>query len=319
MSSELALWIVFGVVVTGVLALDLGVFHRKAHVVHFKEALAWSAVWISLSLLFSLSVFIWRGSDDGVKFLTAYLIEKSLSVDNVFVFALIFAYFKVPGEYQHRILFWGILGALVMRAILIAVGITLLEHFHFVIYIFGAFLIFSAYRLVKDKGKEINPEKNPVIRLARKFIPTTNQYHGSKFFILENGRRVATSLFIVLLVVEVTDLVFAIDSIPAVLAITTDSFIVYTSNVFAILGLRALYFALAGIIQMFHLLHYGLAVTLAWVGVKMLMTDVWKAPILLSLGVVAAILVLSVVLSMRYKPHGTGHGGTGVDPIEPVS
>ena len=310
MSSELALWIVFGVVVTGVLALDLGVFHRKAHVVHFKEAVAWSAVWISLALLFNLGIFIWRGSDDGVEFLTAYLIEKSLSVDNVFVFALVFAYFKVPAEYQHRVLFWGILGALVMRAVLIAVGITLLEHFHFVIYIFGAFLIYSAYRLVKDKGKEINPEKNPLIRLARKFIPTTNQYHGSKFFILENAKRVATPLFIVLLVVEVTDLIFAVDSIPAVLAITTDTFLVYTSNVFAILGLRALYFALAGVIQMFHLLHYGLAVILAWVGVKMLMTDVWKAPVALSLGVVAAILVLSVVLSMRYKPHGAGHGGS---------
>ena len=307
MSSELALWIVFGVVVTGVLALDLGVFHRKAHVVHFKEALAWSAVWISLALLFNLGIFIWRGSDEGVAFLTAYLIEKSLSVDNVFVFA----YFKVPGEYQHRVLFWGILGALVMRAILIAVGITLLEHFHFVIYIFGAFLIFSAYRLVKDKGKEINPERNPLIRLARKFIPTTDQYHGAKFFVLEGAKHVATPLFIVLLVVEVTDLIFAVDSIPAVLAISTDTFIVYTSNVFAILGLRALYFALAGVIQMFHLLHYGLAVILAWVGVKMLMTDVWKAPVALSLGVVAAILVLSVALSMKYRPHAKEHAHAG--------
>jgi tellurite resistance protein TerC len=311
LSSELALWIVFGVVVTGVLALDLGVFHRKAHVVHFKEALAWSAVWIGLSLLFNLGVFIWRGSDDGVNFLTAYLIEKSLSVDNVFVFALIFAYFKVPGEYQHRVLFWGILGALIMRAILIAVGITLLEHFHFVIYIFGGFLIFSAYRLVKDKGKEINPEKNPLIRLAKKVIPTTTQYHGSKFFVLKGAKHVATPLFIVLLVVEVTDLVFAVDSIPAVLAISTDTFIVYTSNVFAILGLRALYFALAGVIQMFHLLHYGLAVILAWVGVKMLMSDVWKAPVALSLGVVAAILVLSVALSMKYKPRAKEHAHAG--------
>jgi len=309
LSSELALWIVFGGVVTGVLALDLGVFHRKAHVVHFKEAIAWSAVWISLALLFNLGIFIWRGSDDGVKFLTGYLIEKSLSVDNVFVFALIFTYFKVPGEYQHRILFWGILGALVMRAILIAVGITLLENFHFVIYIFGGFLIFSAYRLVKDKDREIHPERNPVIRLAKKVIPTTDTYHGAKFFVVENAKRVATPLFIVLLVVEVTDLIFAIDSIPAILAITTDSFIVYTSNVFAILGLRALYFALAGILQMFHYLHYGLAVILAWVGVKMLMTDVWKAPIVLSLGVVAGILAVSVLLSLKLKPQGKGHAG----------
>ena len=298
MSNELLLWIGFNVFVLAMLALDLGVFHRKAHEVKVKEALWWSAMWISLALAFNAGVYFWRSEEAALEFLTGYLLEKALSVDNIFVFIMIFAYFRVPALYQHKVLFWGILGALIMRAIFIATGIALLQHFHWVIYIFGAFLILTGIKLAVQQDKEVHPEKNPVLKLFRRFMPVTKNFEGDKFVVKRDGRRFATPLLVVLLMVETTDVVFALDSIPAILAITTDPFIVYTSNVFAILGLRALYFALAGIMQMFHYLSYGLAAILVFVGVKMMIMDFYKLPIGISLGVVAGILAIAVILSL---------------------
>ncbi len=292
-------WVIFNAFVLVMLALDLGVFHRKAHVVRMKEALVWSAVWIALALAFYVGIHYWLGQQKGLEFLTAYLIEKSLSVDNLFVFLLLFSYFRVAGEYQHEVLFWGILGALIMRAIFIAVGVTLIQRFEWVIYVFGAVLIYSGIKMALEKEKEIHPERNPVLRLFRKVMPVTAEYEGKKFFVIRDGRRWATPLLVVLIVVETTDLIFAVDSIPAVLAISHDPFIVYTSNVFAILGLRALYFALAGVMGLFHLLHYGLSAILVFVGGKMIATA-WDIhmPIGIALGVVAGVLVLSVVASL---------------------
>lgn len=298
MMNEYSLWIGFNVFVLAMLALDLGVFHRKAHEVKVKEALIWSAVWIALALLFNLGVYFWRGPEVALEFFTGYLIEKSLSVDNIFVFILIFSYFSVPALYQHKVLFWGILGALLMRAILIAVGATLIAKFHWIIYVFGGFLIITGIKMAVQKSTGIHPEKNPLVRLFKRFMPVTNDYRGEKFFIRENGRRFATPLFLVLLMVEFTDLVFAVDSIPAIFAITKDPFIVYTSNVFAILGLRSLYFALAGVMGYFHYLKIGLAVVLVFVGTKMMLVDVYKIPIALSLSVVGGILLLSVLASL---------------------
>ena len=280
------------------LALDLGVFHRKAHEVQIKEALGWTAFWITLALLFNLGIYFWRGPEPALEFLTGYLIEKALSVDNIFVFLLIFSYFDVPLLYQHKVLFWGILGALIMRALFIVMGITLIQNVHWVIYIFGGFLILTGIKIALQKEKEIRPERNPVLRIFREFMPVSERYENGKFFLKKEGRYLATPLFIVLLVVETTDIVFAVDSIPAILAITLDSFIVYTSNVFAILGLRALYFALAGLMQLFHRLHYGLAAILVFVGIKMLLADIYKIPIGVALGVVASLLLVSVIASV---------------------
>lgn len=293
-------WVGFNVFVLAMLALDLGVFHRKHHEVKFKEAISWTAVWITLALVFNGLVYYVWGSQVALQFLTGYLIEKSLSVDNVFVFLLIFSYFKVPAKYQHEVLFWGIIGALVFRAIFIAVGITLLEHFHWLIYVFGAFLVFTGVKLALEKDKEIHPERNIVLRIFRRMMRVTNEYEGGKFFVRKNGHTWATPLFVVLLVIETTDIIFAVDSIPAILAITKDPFIVYTSNVFAILGLRALYFALAGVMQLFHHLHYGLAVILGFVGLKMILSDVYKIPIGVSLGVIMGVLTLSIVASLLW-------------------
>lgn len=298
MSSQVLLWIAFNIFVLAMLALDLGVFHRKAHVVKIKEALAWSAFWIALALLFNLVVYFWRGPETALEFLTGYLIEKSLSLDNLFVFLLIFSYFRVPPLYQHKILFWGILGALIMRAVFILTGITLIQEFHWVIYIFGGFLILSGIKMGLQKDKEIHPERNPVLRLFRRFMPVTDSYKDNKFFIKRAGRYLATPLFVVLLVIETTDVIFAVDSIPAILAITLDPFIVYTSNVFAILGLRALYFALAGLMRLFHYLHYGLSAILVFVGIKMLLAEIYKIPVAIALGVVASILLISVIASI---------------------
>lgn len=285
------------------LALDLGVFHRKAHVVRLKEALGWSVVWICLALLFNLLIYFWLGPETALQFLAGYIIEKSLSVDNLFVFLLIFSYFSVPSVYQHKILFWGILGALIMRAIFIAAGITLIEKFHWMIYLFGGFLIITGIKMAFQKDKELHPEANPVLRLFRRFVPVTDQYHNDHFFVLKEGKRWATPLFVVLLLIETTDVIFAVDSIPAILAVTRDPFIVYTSNVFAILGLRALYFALAGIMQLFHYLHYGLSLILVFVGTKMLISDIYKVPIGIALAVIAGILIVSVVASiLRPRP-----------------
>lgn len=295
-------WVVFNIFVLGMLALDLGVFHKKSHEVGLREALTWSAVWISLALLFNLGLYFWRGPQPAMAFLTGYLIEKALSVDNIFVFIMIFAYFKVPAIYQHKVLFWGILGALLMRALCIAAGISLLEKFHWLIYVFGAFLILTGVKMLLTKDKKIEPDKNPLLRLFRRAMPVTENYEGDKFFVRRDRKIWATPLLVALLFVEISDLIFAVDSIPAILSITRDSFIVYTSNVFAILGLRALYFALAGIMGLFHYLHYGLSAILVFVGGKMVIVDFYEIPVGASLGVVVGILVLSILVSVL-RPH----------------
>ncbi len=302
------LWIVFNLFVLGMLALDLGVFHRKSHAVSGKEALTWSLVWISLSLVFNAVIyFFWDGmmpnssytnGEAALAFFTGYLIEKSLSVDNIFVFILVFSFFAVPAAYQHRILFWGILGALVMRGALIAVGAALLKEFHWIIYIFGAFLIFTGIRMALHRDEEMHPEKNPVVRLFRKMMPVTQDYEEDKFFIRRAGRIMATPLFLVLLIIETTDLVFAVDSIPAIFAVTQEPFIVYTSNVFAILGLRALYFLLANVMDKFQYLKLGLSAVLTFVGVKMVIVDFYKIPVGISLGIIASILTVSILASL---------------------
>jgi len=298
MSTETLLWIIFGFLVIGMLALDLMVFHRKQHTITIREALKWTFFWITLALLFDLGIYFWQGSEGALNFLTAYLIEKSLSVDNLFVFMLIFTYFGVPSIYQHNVLFWGILGALIMRGILIASGIALVDRFDWVFYVFGAFLIFMGIRTMFEKDKQVHPEKNPAVRLLRRFMPIVGDYENGKFFVKRATGYAATLLFVVVLVVETTDVVFALDSIPAVFAITVDPFIVYTSNIFAILGLRALYFALAGLIRVFHYLHYGVSAILVFVGVKMVLSDILHMPVSLALGVIAVILSLAVIASV---------------------
>jgi tellurite resistance protein TerC len=299
MTESLWLWIGFNAFVLVMLALDLGVFHRKAHVVSFRESLAWTAVWVVLALLFNAGIWHYSGADKALKFFTGYVIEKSLSVDNVFVFALLFSYFAVPPVYQHKVLFWGILGALAMRAVMIAAGAALLTKFTWVLYLFGAFLILTGVKMVLKREEELHPERNPIERWFKKLMPVTAEYRGEKFFVREAGRRHATPLFIVLLLVEVSDLVFAVDSIPAIFAVTTDPFIVYTSNVFAILGLRSLYFALAGIMDKFHYLKLGLGVVLSFVGVKMLLSHTaYKLDTLVSLGFILGILAASILASL---------------------
>ena len=308
MDGTIWLWVGFNLFVLALLALDLGVFHRKSHVVSIKEAAIWSVAWISLSLLFNLGLFffwqtispesIYSNSEAALAFFAGYLIEKSLSVDNIFVFVLLFTFFAVPAAYQHRVLFWGIIGALIMRGSLIAIGAALLKEFHWIIYIFGAFLIFTGVRMALHRDEEMHPERNPLIKLIRRVIPVTENYDGDKFFVRRMGKLMATPLLLVLLIVESTDLVFAVDSIPAIFAVTEDPFIVYTSNVFAILGLRSLYFLLAGVIDKFHYLKLGLSVVLVFVGIKMVIVDFYKIPIGLSLGVIAAILTTSIIASM---------------------
>ena len=305
-----AMWLGFNLFVAAMLALDLGVFHRHAHAVKLREALSWTAVWIALALCFNIGVYYWHGRQAALEFLTGYLIEKSLSVDNIFVFLLIFSYFKVPGVYQHKILFWGILGALILRAAFILAGVTLLHRFHGLVYVFGVFLIVTGIRLAFEKDKEIHPERNVVLRAFRRLMPVSARTHEGQFFVRDGGVWMATPLFVVLLVVETTDVIFAVDSIPAILAITKDPFIVYTSNVFAILGLRALYFALAGVMELFHHLHYGLSAILVFVGIKMLLADLYKIPTAASLGFIASALALSVWASIRW-PKAAAHNTPG--------
>src|ERR671923_503416 len=302
MSIHVLLWIAFNLFVVAMSALDLGVFHRTAHLIHVREALAWCALWVTLALLFNLGIFLRLGAEPALEFLTGYLLEYSLSVDNIFVFLMIFTYFRVPYLHQHKVLFWGILGALIMRALFILTGITLIQKFHWVIYIMGGFLVLTGIKMALQKGEEINPERNPVLRLFRRVMPVTESYEGGRFFVRRGSRLLATPLFIVVLVVETTDVIFAVDSIPAILAITLDPFIVYTSNVFAILGLRALFFALAGIIRLFHYLPYGLSLILVFVGIKMLLVDIYKIPIGMALGTVAAVLVISMIASILFPP-----------------
>jgi len=305
------LWIGFNLFVLSLLALDLGVFHRHAHKVSIKEATIWSIVWITMAMFFNLGLYLfwdkvspnssYSNSEAALAFFTGYLIEKSLSVDNIFVFVLIFTFFAVPAIYQHRVLFWGILGALIMRGALIAVGAVLLKEFHWIIYIFGAFLIFTGIRMAIHRNEEMHPEQNPVVKLLRRIIPVAENYEGDHFFIRRAGKLLATPLFLVLLIVESTDLVFAVDSIPAIFAVTNDPFIVYTSNVFAILGLRSLYFLLAGVLDKFYYLKLGLSFVLAFVGTKMVIVDIYKIPVGLSLGVIASILAISVVGSLLHS------------------
>jgi len=308
MEGPIWLWIGFNLFVLAMLAIDLGVFHRKSHAVSGREALTWSLVWISLSLIFNAVIyFYWdrmmpessyTNREAALAFLTGYLIEKSLSVDNIFVFILIFSFFAVPARYQHRVLFWGILGALIMRGTLIAVGAALLEQFHWIIYVFGAFLIFTGIRMAWHHEENVQPDKNPVVKFFRRFMPVTENFEQDKFFIRRAGKLFATPLFLILLVVESTDLIFAVDSIPAIFAVTQDPFIVYTSNVFAILGLRALYFLLADVMDKFEYLKYGLAAVLTFVGIKMVIVDFYKIPTGASLGVVAGILTISILASL---------------------
>lgn len=288
----------FNAFVLGMLAFDLGVVNRRKHAIKFKEAAAWSAVWIGLALAFAALVAYKRGSGTALQFLTGYLIEESLSVDNLFVFLLIFSWFAVPARLQHGVLFWGILGAMILRLLFIVAGVALIERFEWVIYIFGAILIYSGVKLALEKEKKINPDQNPVVKLFRKLLPVTPDFEDSKFLVRRDGRTWATPLLLVLLVVESTDLIFAMDSIPAVLAITRDRFIVYTSNVFAILGLRAMFFALKGAMDLFHHLHYGLSAILVFVGAKMLLGHFVEIPIGIALGVVASILALSISASL---------------------
>ncbi|MEE8470730.1 MAG: TerC family protein [Dehalococcoidia bacterium] len=298
MSSQVLMWVGFNVIVLALLILDLRVFHRGSRPVSIKESLLWTAFWIALSLLFNLGIYFWRGADTGLEFLTAYLIEKSLSVDNLFVFLMIFSYFAVPPAYQHKVLFWGILGAIVMRLAFILAGVALIETFDWALYVFGAFLIATAIRMAFQKEKKIRPERNPVLRVFRRFMPVTSGYENDKFFVKRAGRYVATPLFVVVLVVETTDIIFAMDSIPAVLGITLDPFIVYSSNVCAILGLRALYFALAGVMRLFHYLHYGIVAVLIFVGAKMIIAVIYELPVGIALGVVGGILAVSVIASV---------------------
>jgi tellurite resistance protein TerC len=308
MDTPIWLWIGFNRFVLGMLAIDLGVFHRKSHAVSGKEALTWSLVWISLSLVFNAVIyFFWdhmmpestyTNREAALAFFTGYLIEKSLSVDNIFVFILIFSFFAVPPAYQHRVLFWGILGALVMRGTLIAVGAALLHEFHWIIYIFGAFLVFTGIRMAWQHDENVQPDKNPVVKFFRRFMPVTESFENDKFFVWRAGKLMATPLFLILLVVESTDLIFAVDSIPAIFAVTQEPFIVYTSNVFAILGLRALYFLLANVMDKFQYLKFGLSAVLVFIGVKMVIVDFYKIPTGISLAIVASILAISILASL---------------------
>lgn len=306
MQTDLSFWIYFNVFVLLMLALDLGVFNRKAHEVSIKEAMIWTGVWITLAMCFNALIYYWQGQAKALEFFTGYVIEKSLSVDNIFVFVLIFSYFKIPSIHQHKILFWGIIGALLMRAAFIFAGVAMLEKFHWTIYVFGAILIYTGYKMLVQKEKKIEPEKNPVIKLFRRIMPVTLELHDAKFFVNQNGKRFATPLFLVLILVETTDLIFAVDSIPAILAITQDQFIVYTSNVFAILGLRSLYFALAGMIDKFRYLSTGLAMILIFVGIKMVIVDFYKLPIQIALLVIVVILIISIVASLVFTVKNDG-------------
>jgi tellurite resistance protein TerC len=297
-----ALWVGFLAFVFVMLAIDLGVFHKKAHEISMKEAAIWSAVWVTLAAIFNAGVYFWFGSERGLEFTTGYLLEKALSVDNIFVFVVIFSTFRVPAIYQHRVLFWGVLGALVMRAAFIVAGGAFLQRFHWAIYVFGGLLAVTGVKLLLQKNEELHPEENPVVRWFRKVFPVTPDFRGQHFTVVENGKRYATPLLLALVAAEVTDLIFAIDSIPAIFAVTTDPFIVFTSNIFAILGLRSLYFLLASVITKFVYLKVGLSFVLIFVGAKMLLMDVYKVPIGVSLGVIAGILTLSIVVSLLKAP-----------------
>jgi tellurite resistance protein TerC len=301
MSEQTILWGSFSLFVIGMLALDLGVFHRKSHSVSVKEALTWTAVWIGLAMLFNLFVYYYFDKEAALEFFTAYVVEKSLSIDNIFVIIMIFSYFRVPDAYQHKVLFWGIFGALIMRVIFIFAGIELIHKFHWLIYVFGGFLIVTGARMIFGEDKPMDPEKNPIVKLVRKMFPITDSFEGDKFFLRRDDRLWATPLFVVVMLIEATDLIFAVDSIPAIISISEDPFIVYTSNVFAILGLRSLYFALAGIEKYFTYLKYGLATILVFVGIKMVIVDFYKIPVEISLIIISFLLAISMIASVLVK------------------
>jgi tellurite resistance protein TerC len=299
--NELGFWIAFNIFVVAMLVLDLAVFHRKPHAIRFREAAGFSILWIAMAAAFAAFVFYWRGRATALQFVTGYVVEESLSVDNLFVFLLIFRYFRVPSHYQHKVLFWGILGALIMRGVFILAGVSLIQRFHWIIYVFGAFLVYTGAQLFRQGERDIHPEQNPVLKLFRRWVPVTPDYVGGRFTVRDPGL-FATPLLVVLIVVETTDVLFAADSIPAVLAITRDPFIVYTSNVFAILGLRSLYFALAGMMEAFQFLHYGLSVILVFIGVKMLISNHYEIPTEYALLAVGAVLAVSVISSLAIQP-----------------
>ncbi len=307
MNETALLWTAFNIFVLTMLAIDLGIFHRKAHEVTVREALTWTCVWITLAMFFNLFIYYYYDQVKALEFFTGYLIEKSLSVDNIFVIILIFSYFKVPSAYQHKVLFWGILGALVMRVIFILTGVELIHRFHWLIYIFGGFLVYTGIRMLTSGDLKIDPEKNPIVKLARKIMPITPSFEGDSFFIRKDGKTWATPLFLVVILIETTDLIFAVDSIPAILAISDDSFIVYTSNVFAILGLRSLYFALAGIEKYFKYLKYGLSAILVFVGIKMCLADIFKIPIEVSLIIIGFTLMIAMVSSRLFPGKQEGN------------
>ena len=301
-------WIALVSAVGAMLLFDLLVVHRKPHVISFKEAAIESAVWVSIGLGFVFVMIAWQGGDAGLEYLSGYLIEKSLSVDNVFVWAVIFSYFAVPPQYQFRVLFWGVFGALVMRAIFIFAGVALIEAFDWILYVFGAFLLFTGVKIARHSGSEVHPEKNPVLKLVRRVMPTTNEYDGQKMFTRQNAKRVATPLFTVLVLVEATDVVFAVDSVPAILAISREPFIVFASNAFAILGLRSLYFLLAGMAGKFRYLNIGLGVIMGFVGIKMIIAEWYHLPVWASLVVITVVLTIAVVASLRADRRAEGHG-----------
>ena len=298
MTDQTWLWIAFNAFVVAMLVLDQVIFHRKAHAVTMKEAVGWSIFWISLALTFNVGIYFWQGPKLALEFLTGYLIELSLSIDNLFVFMVIFSYFNVPAVYQHKVLFWGIVGAQVMRGVFILVGVAMIQQFHWLIYVFGAFLVLTGIKMFLQKDEEIHPEKNPIFTFIRKLLPVTPNYEGEKFWVRTGGRWLFTPLFVVLLVVDIVDFMFALDSIPAILAITLNSFIAYSSNIFAILGLRTFYFVLARFMKLFHYLNYGLSFILVFIGIKMLLADVWHIPVGAALGVVVLTLVFSVAASL---------------------
>ena len=309
MPHHLLAWMGFSAFVLTILVLDLGIFRRRSREVGPKEALTWSAVWIGLALVFNTGIYYWHGEEKALQFFTGYLVELSLSVDNLFVFLLVFDFFTVPAQYRHKVLFWGIIGALIMRAVFIAAGITLIAKFHWTTYLFGALLIASGIKMTLKRDKEIHPERNPVLKVFRRFMQVTPDYEGDRFFVKRHGRILASPLFPVVLILESTDLVFAVDSVPAVLAITSDPFIVFTSNVFAILGLRSMFFALEGVMKRFRYLHYGLSAALVFVGAKMLLAAFFKIPTWVSLLLIASIVAVSVFASLLSKQKSVAFNG----------